>query len=419
MFCKKRVLENGLRILTIPLENTQTVTILVMTTLGSKNESKDINGISHFLEHMMFKGTKKRPSALKVSEPLDEVGGICNAFTSNEYTGYYVRIDSDYLDLAIDWISDIYLNSQIKQKEIDKERGVILEEINMYLDNPMSYIGVLWDKLLYSDDQPAGRSILGYKENIKRFQRKDFLDYYKNYNAKNTVICLSGSFKKGAEEKIIKAFEKIRQGGPAKRKKTEEQQDSPKQLIFEKTTDQCHLMLGVRACNLFDKEIHTQKIIANILGGNMSSRLFMKIREKYGMAYYVHTSSDVNSDVGSLYTAAGIDYKNIEKVIKIILDEYSDLKNNKISVRELQKAKECVKGRMSLSLETSDSLASFYTMQEIFYNKTKTIQEIKDEINKVTIDDIYNIANKIFTNKRLNLTTIGKRKEELKNFTFD
>jgi len=414
---KKRVFGNGLRLLTVPSKDTQAVTILVMTTVGPRNETKDIAGISHFLEHMLLKGTAKRVTPLKISEAIDEVGGYCNAFTSNEYTGYYVKVDTTHIDLAIDWISDIYLNSRLGEKEIEKEKGVIVEEINMYLDNPMSYKYDLWNNLLYGN-QPAGWNILGEKEVIKKFTQKDLLNYYKKYNSKNTIISVAGSFGPDIEDKISKAFDSISVGDISKNKKTEQNQKKPEQLILNKKTDQAHLLLGVRGCDIFNNEKYTQKIITNILGENMSSRIWVEIIEKKGMAYYISTYSDFGSDTGSLCTTVGADIKNIEEVSQIILAEYNDLKKNKISAKELQKAKDCIKGRMSLGLESSSSLANFYTRQELFLNEIKTVQQTKEAIDKVTIEDVYNVANKIFVDEKLNLVLIGDRKEKLKNFKF-
>ena len=191
---KKTTLKNGLRFIAVPMKNTKAVTVLVMLGTGSKYETKDLNGISHFLEHMFFKGTKKRPTTLKIAETLDRVGGDYNAFTSKEFTGYWAKVESKYLDLALDWVSDIFLNSKLEKKEIKREKGVIIEEINMYLDTPINYIGDLWEKLLYGN-QPAGWSTIGEKKNILKFKREHFLNYLRNhYSGLNTVVCIAGDF---------------------------------------------------------------------------------------------------------------------------------------------------------------------------------------------------------------------------------
>ncbi len=206
---KKRTFKNGLRVITVPMKGTQAVTILVLIKVGSKNETREINGISHFLEHMFFKGSKKRPNTLSLIEPLDRVGGMYNAFTDKEQTGYWAKVDSNHLDLALDWVSDIYLNSKLEEKEVQREKGVILQELKMYLDAPMIYVKDLWEKLLYGH-QPAGWPIIGEKENIAGFKRTDLLNYRKkHYLASNTVICIAGNIdSKATEKKDCKIFQK-------------------------------------------------------------------------------------------------------------------------------------------------------------------------------------------------------------------
>lgn len=278
---KKTTLKNGLRIITVPMKNTRAITVLVLVGTGSKYETKDINGISHFLEHMFFKGTKKRPNTLKIAEVLDKVGGAYNAFTEKEFTGYWAKVDSKHTDLAIDWVSDNFLNLKIEEKEIKREKGTIIEEINMYLDTPMLHIGDLWEKLLYGD-QPAGWLIIGEKEIVKRLKRKHFLDYSKNhYTAKNTIICVAGNINsRTVERKIKDYFKNIRTISPKPKLKVIEKQNKPQSLILFKKTDQTHLALGVRGYGLFSPKKYAQALLATILGGFMSSRLFISIRER-------------------------------------------------------------------------------------------------------------------------------------------
>ena len=311
---KKIKLSNGLRIITVPVKNTRAASVLVLTGAGSKYETKEMNGISHFIEHMFFKGTKKRKTKLEISETLDRVGGAYNAFTGKEYTGYWAKVDLKHLDLALDWVSDIFINSKIEEKEINKERGVIIEEINMYLDTPMMYIGDLWEQLLYGN-QPAGWPVIGEKKNIQRFKRKDFFDYIKNhYSAKNTVVCVAGNVKpETIEKKIKKYFKSIRKASTKEKLEVAERQTRPQSLIYHKKTDQTHLALGVRAYDIFSSGKYSQAIIAAILGGFMSSRLFISIREEKGLAYYIKTLSDNATDAGYLVTAAGIRNDRVEE----------------------------------------------------------------------------------------------------------
>jgi len=416
----KTKLKNGLRIITVPDKSAQSVTVLVLAKTGSKYEKKEINGISHFLEHMVFKGTKKRPTALAIAETLDRVGGNYNAFTSEEYTGYFAKVEKSRFDLALDWVSDIYLNSFLPEKELEREKGVIIEEINMYLDNPMSYVQNLWKKLLYGD-QPAGWDVIGTKKVVKEMSRTKLLDYKKNfYTSKNTLICVSGNFhEKEAIKKIRKFFSEIKKGKEIKKLAVTEKQNRPKSLMYFKKTDQTHLCLGVRAYNLFHPQRYTLQILANILGGMMSSRLFIEIRERLGLAYYVSAQLDIDPDTGSLVVRIGADNKKAEKAISAVLKEFKKISEKKVSSAELKKAKDFIKGKMALSLETSDTLASFYSGQEILTGKILTPKEIFKEIDKVSKENILATAKDIFKPKNLNLAMIGPFKEKKQKERFD
>ncbi|PJB17136.1 hypothetical protein CO116_01400, partial [Candidatus Falkowbacteria bacterium CG_4_9_14_3_um_filter_38_19] len=323
---KKTTLKNGLRIITIPKKNTQSLTVLVLVGTGSKYERKETNGISHFLEHMYFKGTKKRPSATAIAETLDKVGGIYNAFTSEEYTGYFAKVAAQHFELALGWVSDIFLNSLLPEKEIEKEKGVIIEEINMIYDNPMSYVQTLWPKLLYGD-QPAGWDVAGTKETVSKMTREKLIDYTeKQYVASNTIVSIAGNFNEPlAIKKVKEFFSKIKTTKPIKKPRVIEQQQKPNLLLHFRETDQTHLCLGVRAFDLFHPKRYVQDLLSVILGGMMSSRLFEKIRAELGIAYYINTNSEANPDTGFLFTQTGIDNKNVEKGILTILKEYKKI----------------------------------------------------------------------------------------------
>jgi len=417
---KKTKLKNGLRIITVPDKNAQAVTVLVLAKAGSKYEKKEINGISHFLEHMVFKGTKKRPTALDIAETLDRVGGNYNAFTGEEYTGYFAKVEKSRFDLALDWVSDIYLNSFLPEKELEREKGVIIEEINMYLDNPMIYVQNLWKKLLYGD-QPAGWDVAGTKKVVKEMSRTKLLDYKKSfYTSQNTLISIAGNFnEKEAIKKIKDSFSEIKKGKEAEKAVVIEKQNAPKSLIHFKKTDQTHLCLGVRAYNLFHPQKYTLQILANILGGMMSSRLFIEIREKLGLAYYISAQLDVDPDTGSLIIRIGADNRKVDKAILAVLKEFKKISEKEVNSIELKKAKDFLKGKMALSLETSDALASFYSGQEILTGKILTPKEIFKEINKVSKENILTTAKDIFKPENLNLAMIGPFKEKKQKEQFD
>ena len=410
---KKTILKSGLRILTVPMKNANSVTVLILVGTGSKYETKDINGISHFLEHMFFKGTQKRPSTLKISETLDSIGGQYNAFTSKEVTGFWAKVDKKHSDIAIDWIFDIFLNSKFDETEMNREKGVIIEEMNMYLDTPTSYIGDLWEILLYGD-QPAGWKVIGEKENILSFNREKVLSYYKShYSSSNVIVCVAGAVNAGkTEEKIKKYFKKTKEAPISQKLKAKEEQSEPKVLLHYKKTDQTHFCLGVRAYDLSDDRRYGLTLLSVILGGNMSSRLFIKVRERNGLAYSIHTSTDNATDTGYLVTQAGIDHKNLEKSIELILQEYKDLKTNKITNKELQKAKDYLKGNTSLSLDSSDSQSSFYAIQELLEGNILTPEQKFKKIDAVSVADIKKIAEDVFVEEKLNLAVIGPFEEK-------
>ncbi len=404
---------NGLRIISVPVLNSKAVTVLVLVGVGSKYEKKRISGISHFLEHMYFKGTKKRPKPKSVAETLDKIGGSYNAFTGDEYTGYYAKVAGSHFETALDWVSDIFLNSTLPEREVAKEKGVIIEEINMIKDHPMSYVQELWTHLLYGD-QPAGWSIAGDKESVSSIEKRDLVDYMnKGYSSLNTLVCVTGAIDSNFAEKMVKKyFSKIKKGKRPLKRPVIEKQKKPAVLVERKDTDQTHLCLGVRAYSLSHKDRHVLKVIETILGKMMSSRLFIKIREELGLAYYIKTDVESSTDTGFLVTQAGVDVKKSKKAISAIVGEYKKIASQKVSSVELKKAKENIKGRMVLSLESSDSQAFFYGTQELLREKIETPEEIFKKIDKVTSEDVLRVAKDIFKPQKINLAIIGPLDED-------
>ena len=405
---RKTTLKNDLRIVTYPMDDTKAITLLVLVGAGSRYEKKEINGISHLLEHMAFRGTKSRPRTLDIAKELDGVGGIYNAFTGKELMGFWVKVDSKHFDLSCDVLSDMIFNSLFREKDIKQEKKAIIEEINMYLDTPQTYVLELWEKLLYGD-QPAGWTTAGEKETVKKISRREIIDYFQNqFGAKNVVISLAGNFKeREAIQKIKKFFGKFKKIKTLPKKPVIEKQSSPQALIQTKETDQTHLTLGIRAYNLFSPKRYPWAVLANLLGGIMSSRLFLEIREKRGMAYYVRTIAEDYTDTGYLVTRAGIDNKRVEEAIKIILKEYRKLKEKRVPGNELQKSKDNIKGHILLELETSDAWAAYFGSQEILRRKIFTPEEECQMIDKVSQDDILEVAREIFRPEKLNLALIG------------
>lgn len=410
---RKTKLKNGLRIITVPQKETKAATVLVLVKTGSKYESKDISGISHFLEHMLFKGTDKRKGPMEVAEELDKVGGEFNAFTGEEYTGYYAKVNYSNFDIALDWVSDIFLNSKIPNKELLKEKGVIIEEINMYRENPMMYIGDLWKKVLYGD-QPAGWDIAGTAKSVSAITRNDIKKYMDDhYVASSTIVCIAGNIdEEKVIEKVKKHFSKISSKHSGEKVGVIEKQTKPQVKTIYKKGNQTNIALGVRGYGMLHPHKITLDVMSVILGGSMSSRLFKEVRERLGAAYYVRTYNYSDTDTGSLVTFAGVDNKKLDKVIEVILREYKKLTKVKVSSEELKKAKEVIKGKVILKMEASDVQASFYGMQELLKNDIISIEDVFKKIDNVTPEDIIAVAKDIFKNEKLNMALIGPFKNK-------
>ncbi len=411
----KIILKNGLRIITIPMKESLTTTVLILVEAGSKYETKEINGISHFLEHMCFKGTEKRPKSIDISSELDAIGANYNAFTSMEYTGYYAKSQPKHFAEILDVVSDIYLHQIFDASEIEKEKGVIIEEINMYEDLPMRRVQELFTFLLYGD-QPAGWDIAGKKEVIKKLSRENFLKYRNDhYLANSTLVVVSGKIDENeAIGKIEKVFSSISAAEKVQKIKTKEFQEKSEVLLRHKKSDQTHLILGVRACDIFDKRKYALQVLADILGGGMSSRLFQKIREEMGAAYYVRAEADLFTDHGYLAASAGVDNQRAEEVIGAILGEFGKIIGNGVGKKELQRAKDHLIGQLVINLESSDELASFYGGQEILTKETISPKNLAKKIQAVKAEEIAEIANDIFKNNKLNLALIGPFEDKAK-----
>ena len=412
---RKITLKNGLRILTVPMEGTQTATVMVMVGVGSRYESEKQAGLSHFIEHMFFKGTQKRPTAQSISEELDGIGGEFNAFTSKDKTAYYAKVDGRHVDKALAVIADIFLNSKLEQAEIDRERGPILQELSMYEDDPRRSVGEEFEKLLYGEHQ-MGRNIVGYKETIKNFARKDFAAYLKKYYVANeTVVCISGKFDEKAVIKQLQAyFGGFEKGEQAKFKKVSDKQTAAGVHLKFKKTDQTHFILGARAYPQNHKDRWALSLLSVILGGNMSSRLFIEVRERRGLAYFVHTSVDTYQDCGYIGTQAGIEHKNLGQVIEIILNEYKKIATQKVSEKELQKAKDYIRGRSVMGFEASDDVAMFFIDQEMHKEKILLPKEVFAKLDAVTSGDVLRVAKDIFRKEKLNLAIVGPHKNDQK-----
>lgn len=410
---QKIILKNGLRILLVPQPENLAATVLILVRAGSEYEAKRQNGISHFLEHLMFKGTTDRPEPGMIAHELTALGAQFNAFTGTEYTGYYAKAQAGKLPKILEIVSDLYLHPLFNEAEIEKERGVIIQEINMYEDDLPARAHRIFNALVYGD-QPAGWDVGGEKPIIQKLARPDFVSYRnQRYVMPGTVVIVAGKFGTAATRaQIKKYFDALpRRTAPAK-KRTVERQSAPNIRLHFKESDQAHLVLGFRAFDMFDERRYALRVLADFLGGGMSSRLFTRIREKMGAAYYIGAGADLSLDHGLLTISAGADHKRTEEVVRAILEECAVLRDVVVPEKELQKSKDHMIGGLVLGLETSDDLASFYGGQEVMTGGVLSPTVLTDRIRKVTARDIQKVARAILKDKGLNLAVVGPYKSQ-------
>lgn len=413
-----QTLSNGLRLLTIPMPGVKSVTVLILVGTGSRYETHNINGISHFLEHMVYKGTKKRPGAIDIPTEIEGFGGAWNAFTSKDHTGFYIKAAVTHLPHIFDILSDVLQNSLLKEEEIEKEKGVIVEEINMYEDTPMQKVGEVYDELLYGDI-PLGWNIAGTPAIVRNMTRQDFVDYWKNhYTPSNMVIAVAGGVDANSKlpELVEKYLGKWTDGSALKYEKAQVVQTGPRVKIKTKKTEQAHLCIGVPSYPLDHPDRYNLAIMTTVLGGGASSRLFDEIREKRGLAYYCRSSNDQYPDVGHFVTQSGLVLSKVEEAVTVILNEFHLLAANsrKVEKAELQRAKELLKGHLILSMEDSRNVAGFYGSDLLIENKIRTLDQIINKIDTVMAEDIVKVAGDIFKTEKLNLAIIGPYEDEEK-----
>jgi len=385
---------------------------MILIGVGSRYETPKQAGLSHFLEHMFFKGTQTRPSAKEIAEAIDSVGGEFNAFTGEEYTGYYVKLAAEHLNHGAEVVSDILLRPLFPEAEIERERGVIIEEIRMYTDMPMRHIHHLWQSALFGD-HPLGRRIDGSIKTVSSFKRKDFLNYTKNhYHTSNTVVAVAGNFDVKKTEKLL---EKLL--APLPRGEETFPKSAPRGLPrqrfvheYRKHLDQTHIMVGVPGLARSDERSYAAELLAVILGSGMSSRLFHAVREREGLAYMVRTSDDSYVDAGSFVTQTGVRTDKAERALQLILAEYDRIMDEPVTDAELEKAKQMVRGNMVLGLEETNSIAIFAGEQELLEKKIKTPEDIWHKISRVTVPEIQKIARDLLPASRRAVALLSPRR---------
>ncbi len=427
MLFRKLTLKNGARLISVPQQNTQAVTVLVLFRVGSRYETRNISGVSHFLEHMMFKGTRRRPTTSHISRELDSLGAEYNAFTGKDYTGYYIKIDARHASRALDMLEDMLYHSKFDKTEFNRERKVIHEEIHMYRDNPMMRIEELIEEEIFAGNT-LGWPIAGTEETMNQIAHAHLVNYHKNYYIpQRTVAVVAGNVSSLTVDLAEKLFSKAHgcEGTGPEFKKFHplsfkrlgtavipKQRMAPRVKIEYKDTEQAQLALGWPAYKYLDKRLPALLLLSTILGGTMSSRLFISVRERRGLAYYVRTGVYVYEDIGSFQVRAGLARGRMEEALQTIMDELSKIKRSGVTAEEIHRARENIRGKLAIELEESSEIASFYGRQELFTNKMLTPEEKIKLILKVTRDEVRAVAQDILKQDQLSIATIGPYKDE-------
>lgn len=408
---KKTLLPNGVRIITEEIAHVRSAALGIWVGAGSRDERKGYEGISHFIEHMFFKGTERR-SARALAESLEAVGGQLNAFTTKEYTCYYAKILDVDLDLAIDVLSDMFFHSLYDEKEIEKEKNVIIEEIKMYEDSPDELIHDVFSEHVWND-HPLGKPILGTEESIGSLSRDKIMQFLtEHYAPDNLVISVAGKIKHDdVVAKLSPQFGTFNRGGRRVLEETPIGQTI--EHYQKKDTEQMHIILGVPGLGQDDKDIYAMHIFNNILGGGLSSRLFQEIREQRGLAYSVYSYHSTYVDTGLFAIYAGTSPKNTQEVIACILEELMEFKQKGISAEELERTKAQIKGGLYLGLEAVSSRMSRLGKTELTYNRVLSPEEVVEKLDKVTLEDVLRVIGRLWQKDKISIMTLGPAGHEV------
>jgi predicted Zn-dependent peptidase len=404
---ERHTLSNGVRVLTAPMPQAQSVTCALMFAAGSRYETRATNGIAHFAEHMFFKGTERRPSARQIAGEIDSIGGEFNAFTGKEYTGYYVKCAAEHRDVALDVLVDMIRHSRFAPEEIEREKGVIVEEMNMYFDTPRDFIGGVYDELLY-DDQPLGWDIIGRKETVRAATRDTFLEYIDRwYKPDRLVVGVGGKIEGDLLERLESLLGDLggsaAPGGPTPL----ELRENGAVKVHTKASDQAHICLGVRSYPLEHPDRYVLQVLATVLGGGMSSRLFSEVRERRGLAYYVFGTNHSYVEAGSLYSQAGVDINRIDEAVTTIVREFRRVAAEPVPEEELEKARNFAKGRFVLQLESPQGLIMYGLRRETLEGRTAEPEEVLAALDAVTAEDVQRVAADVVAADGLKIAVIG------------
>ena len=403
----KTTLDNGLRIISCPMPHTRSVSVVVFVGTGSRYEEDEEAGVSHFIEHLCFKGTRKRPSAQTISETIEGVGGILNGSTDQEITTLWAKVARPHLPITLDLLVDMLRNSKFHADDVEKERRVILEELAMIKDSPNQWVDVLIDEMVW-EDHPLGRDIAGTPESVSELTRERILDYlYSQHTPGNTVVCAAGDISHDDVVEPLKAV--LADWEPSTPKEwvpAVDGQHSPQLKLAYKKTEQVHLSLALRGLPLLHPDRYALDILNIVLGGGMSSRLFVELRENRGLAYSIYSYTTHFVDSGSLSVYAGVDPRHTKEAVEVIVNELQRLKEG-ISETELVKTKELSKGRLFLRMEDTRSMAGWVGGQEVLTEQVLTVDDVVEKVEAVSTEDVRRVASQLLVTEKLNLAVVG------------
>jgi predicted Zn-dependent peptidase len=412
VFDATKTLPNGVRVLTGPMPGAKSVAVMVMLAAGSRYENRDNNGIAHFAEHMFFKGTKRRPTAKDISAEVDGIGGEFNAFTSKEYTGYYIKCAAEHRELALDVLADQLLASKFDPDEVEREKGVIIEELNMYVDTPRDHVDSVYDSLLYGD-QPLGWDIIGRKETIRAATRQTFLDYLDAwYVPRRIVVGAAGAVDGSFADEVRRHFGELSDRPSGTPLPAELEQAKPRVALETRDSDQAHLRFGVPGLPTTHLDRYVMMVVAALLGGGMSSRLFIEVRERLGLAYYVFCHHQPYDDTGTLFCQAGVDVERIDLALETIAREFGKLAKERVAEDELRRVKNYLKGRLVLQLEDPRGLITFGLRREVLEDRLADPDEVLAGVEAVSAEDVQRLAAELIRTEALNFALVGPFDDE-------
>ena len=405
---ERTTLSNGLRVLTAPLPHAQSVACYIMLAAGSRYEDASNRGIAHFAEHMFFKGTEKRPSSRDLTTVVDGMGGEFNAFTSKEYTGYYIRCAGEKRDTALDVLVDMLRNSKFDAEELEREKGVILEEMNMYFDTPRDYVSSVYEELLFGDN-PLGWETLGKRETVKAATRETFMDYLGHwYTPARIVVGVSGMVGDDLIPSLEELLGDLSGNGTGSPTPAEvDRSAEPRVRVHRKDSDQAQVCIGVPSYPLTHPDRYALQLLGTVLGTGMSSRLFLEVRERRGLAYYVYGLNSAYTDAGTLYAQGGVDIKRVDEAISVIIEQFRNMATEIVPADELEKARALAKGRFVLQTESPNGLLLFGLRREVLEGKAAEPEELLAGLDAVTAEDVQRVAQDVIANQGMRLAVIG------------